>query len=74
MHLVIEVSDNGPGIPESLLLDNQSMLKRGNVNSTGLGIGMAMMREAAQKMNGAIVFENTRPRGMRARLMLLSRI
>jgi hypothetical protein len=33
-----------------------------------------MMREAAQKMNGAIVFENTRPRGMRARLMLLSRI
>jgi signal transduction histidine kinase len=74
MHLVIEVSDNGPGIPESLLLNNQSMLKRGNVNSTGLGIGMAMMREAAQKMNGAIIFENTRPRGMRARLMLHSAI
>jgi signal transduction histidine kinase len=66
----IRVEDNGPGLSEDLLNADQSMLKRGSVNSTGLGIGMAMMREAARKMGGQIEFENTRPSGTLASLML----
>jgi C4-dicarboxylate-specific signal transduction histidine kinase len=46
------------------------MLKRGSVHSTGLGIGMAMMREAAKKMEGKIEFRNATPNGTEARLWL----
>lgn len=65
---VIYVQDNGPGLSEELLRQNQSMLKRGSVNSTGLGIGMAMMREAALKMGGKMEFENVKPHGTMARI------
>lgn len=68
--VIIRVEDNGPGLSEELLNANQSMLKRGSVNSTGLGIGMAMMREAAGKMGGQIEFENTKPSGTLASLTL----
>jgi signal transduction histidine kinase len=68
--IVIHVLDNGPGLSKDLLAENQSMLKRGSVNSTGLGIGMAMIREAAQKMGGRIEFENAQPAGTRASLKI----
>jgi len=70
LNVVICVVDNGPGLSPDLLSDNRSMLKRGSVNSTGLGIGMAMMREAAIKMDGEIIFENNKPSGTIARLSL----
>ncbi len=68
--VVIHVLDNGPGLAPDMLSENQSMLKRGSVNSTGLGIGMAMMREAAQKMGGRIEFDNAQPCGTRASLKI----
>ena len=67
---VISVQDNGPGLSLDLLHNNQSMLKRGSVNSTGLGIGMAMMREAANKMGGKMEFENVKPHGTLARICI----
>ena len=69
-HLRIRLRDNGPGLSSDLLKDSESMLKRGSVNSTGLGIGMAMMREAAIKMNGKIEFSNATPTGTIACLWL----
>ena len=64
------LQDNGPGLSHDLLNHNQSMLKRGSVISTGLGIGMAMMREAAVKMGGEITFENVNPHGTLARIFI----
>jgi signal transduction histidine kinase len=69
-YIVITLSDNGPGLSSDILNDNESMLKRGSVHSTGLGIGMAMMREAAKKMEGKIEFRNATPNGTEARLWL----
>lgn len=68
--LVIHVMDNGPGLSTDLIAENQSMLKRGSVNSTGLGIGMAMMREGAKKMGGQIQFENAQQGGTIASLKI----
>ena len=67
---IIRIRDNGPGLPIDLLKENESMLKRGSINSTGLGIGMAMVREAARKMDGKIEFSNATPNGTIASLRL----
>jgi signal transduction histidine kinase len=69
-HLIVRVQDNGPGLSNDILNENLSMLKRGSINSTGLGIGMAMMREAARKMNGKIEFSNATLTGTIACLWL----
>jgi signal transduction histidine kinase len=68
--IIIYTQDNGPGLSADLIKDNQSMLKRGSVNSTGLGIGMTMMREAAVKLGGIIEFSNSMPQGTLARLIM----
>ena len=54
----IRVSDNGPGIPEDHLQFIFDRFYRGNENSPGSGLGLALTRELVNLMNGSITVES----------------
>ena len=66
---VIEVADNGPGIPprviETLFKPFSPSRKNG-----GSGLGLAIARELAQGMNSSLDFVTTGPEGTRFELIL----
>lgn len=72
--LVIEVQDDGPGIPESELTAVFEPFVRlessRNKNSGGVGLGLSIAREAAQQHGGDLTLRNGRTGGLIARLSL----
>ena len=56
--LKLTVEDNGPGFPEQILEQRKSFIQRGSVESSGLGIGISTMQEAAQRMRGELKLSN----------------
>lgn len=66
---IIEVSDDGPGIPESEI---GFVLKRGgrlDTTSEGAGLGLAIAESFVEEANGVLVLENRNP-GLCARITL----
>lgn len=66
---IIEISDDGPGIPESEI---GFVLKRGgrlDTTSEGAGLGLAIAESFVEEANGTLVLENRNP-GLCARITL----
>ncbi|HET7619851.1 MAG TPA: HAMP domain-containing sensor histidine kinase [Vicinamibacterales bacterium] len=68
--VMIDVEDDGPGLPESM---RESVLQRGvraDEAAPGSGLGLAIVRELAELYGGAIALEQSPLGGLRARLRL----
>lgn len=71
--VVIEVRDDGPGIPDSLLTQVfEPFVKGDNARAQrgGFGLGLSIVREIAATHGGGVELENRRPHGLTARLRL----
>ncbi|MCV9386201.1 sensor histidine kinase [Reichenbachiella ulvae] len=55
----LEISDNGIGIEESYLQKIFDMFYRASPDSKGSGLGLYIVKEAIQKLNGSIAVEST---------------
>lgn len=69
-YYIIEVADNGEGIPAEYQKKIFDMFYRGTVNSTGSGLGLYIAREAVHKMNGEISVQSDRQHGSVFRIHL----
>ncbi|MFM7311535.1 MAG: GAF domain-containing sensor histidine kinase [Flavobacteriales bacterium] len=54
----LRIADNGPGFPDEILERHKLFIQRGSTVSTGLGIGISTMQEAAQRMRGELFLSN----------------
>lgn len=72
--LVIEIRDHGPGIPENRMAQVFEPFVRleesRNRNSGGVGLGLAIAREAARRHGGDLTLRNAPDGGLVARLAL----
>jgi PAS domain S-box-containing protein len=57
--LRLEITDNGKGIPDSIRNKVFEMFYRGNTDSKGSGLGLFIVKNAIEKMNGQINFIST---------------
>ncbi len=67
---VIEVDDNGPGIPTA---DHERVFERfvrGTHDGNGCGLGLAIVREIVQQHRGEVELFNVLPNGLRVRVSL----
>lgn len=67
---VVEVEDNGPGIPD---VDKQRVFERfyrRNQDGNGCGLGMAIVREIAERHQGQVVLLDAEPQGLIVRVTL----
>jgi protein-histidine pros-kinase len=72
--IIIEVRDNGPGIPENKMNAVFEPFVRleasRNKNTGGVGLGLAIAREAAKRHGGTITLRNALGGGLIARLSI----
>lgn len=61
--LILEVSDNGKGIPELVKNRMFEMFYRGHPDSSGSGLGLFIVKNALEKMKGTIRFESEPGKG-----------
>ena len=54
----LEIADNGKGIHEKIKNRVFEMFYRGNPDSSGSGLGLFIVKNALEKMNGSINFES----------------
>lgn len=54
----ITIADNGIGIPKSLVSKVFDMFFRGNIVSEGSGLGLYIVRQAVEKLNGVIQLDS----------------
>jgi K+-sensing histidine kinase KdpD len=66
--LELTIDDNGPGFPNEILERRKSFIQRGSIVSSGLGIGISTMQEAAQRMQGELKLSNLDRGGARISL------
>jgi signal transduction histidine kinase len=57
------ISDNGNGIADKIKDKVFDMFYRGHPDSTGSGLGLFIVRNALEKMNGTIRFESVEKQG-----------
>lgn len=69
---VVEVSDNGQGIAESIQDKVFNMFYRGNVKSQGSGLGLFLVKQSVEKLHGKIEMESTLNEGTVFRVFLPS--
>lgn len=70
---VIEVADNGPGVPAELLAKLATPFFRADDARSaagGAGLGLAIAQAIAEAHGGRLVLENRTPRGFSAKLIL----
>lgn len=67
-HLVLSVSDSGPGFPEEMLSAGVRPFATGRVGGTGLGL--AMVRRFTHDHDGELQLANLKPHGARVTLHL----
>jgi signal transduction histidine kinase len=70
---VVEVSDNGPGVPADLLAKLATPFFRADdarSEANGAGLGLAIAQAIAEAHGGRLVLENRVPRGFFAKLIL----
>ncbi len=61
--IVAEIADNGKGIPENIKGRVFEMFYRGHPDSSGSGLGLFIVKNALEKMNGKIRFESELNKG-----------
>ena len=69
-HAVVEVTDNGPGLPADQLEAVFGRFVRATHEGSGCGLGLAIVREIAQRHHGAVTLHPVAPHGLCARLRL----
>jgi signal transduction histidine kinase len=69
---VVEIADNGPGIP-SALRERLFQPFAATARSGGSGLGLAISRELIQTHGGELVLVSTGPTGTRFRLSVPDR-
>ena len=67
---MIQVEDNGIGIPYNIQSKVFDMFYRGNEKSDGSGIGLYIVKQAVQKLNGLILLESEPEKGSKFTLKL----
>jgi PAS domain S-box-containing protein len=61
--LMVQIEDNGEGIPENLQRNVFDMFFRGNTKSSGTGLGLYIVKNAVEKSGGRIILESEENRG-----------
>ncbi len=56
--LMVQIKDNGEGIPENLQRNVFDMFFRGNTKSSGTGLGLYIVKNAVEKLGGRIILES----------------
>ena len=68
--VVVEVSDTGPGLPPDQLETVFGRFVRATHEGTGCGLGLAIVREIAERHGGSVQLQPVQPHGLSARLRL----
>lgn len=68
--VVVDVDDDGPGVPESLLDSLFHPFVRGSAEQQGAGLGLAIVQRLAEAFGGRVSYHPVRPHGARFRLRL----
>ncbi|TDC30535.1 sensor histidine kinase [Kribbella albertanoniae] len=68
--IVVQVSDNGPGIPPSELLLATQRFWRGPTKTSGTGLGLAIAEQTALAIGGSLELSETSPHGLTATIKL----
>ena len=69
----IQVRDNGIGIPENLQAKVFDMFFRGSLQGSGTGLGLYIVKNAVEKMEGSIHMESTVNQGSTFTILLPSK-
>jgi two-component system, sensor histidine kinase len=69
-HFTITIADNGEGIPEEVLPRIFDMFYRGNLRSSGSGLGLYNAKLAVEKMQGSIEITSKHSEGSSCRITL----
>jgi two-component system sensor histidine kinase TctE len=67
---IVEVEDNGPGIPTAEHDRVFERFVRGVNDGSGCGLGLAIVKEIVQQHGGQVALFNVFPRGLRVRVSL----
>ncbi len=67
---IVEVTDNGPGLPADQREAVFGRFVRATHEGSGCGLGLAIVREIAQRHHGDVTLHAVTPHGLRARLRL----
>ena len=68
----IEITDNGIGIDEAIQDRIFDMFYRGNIHSKGSGLGLYIVKNALDKLNGRITFESKPEQGTTFKVLIPS--
>ncbi|MGH2756226.1 MAG: ATP-binding protein [Actinomycetota bacterium] len=68
--VLVDVDDDGPGVPETLLDHLFDPFVRGSDEQHGAGLGLAIVQRLAEAFGGRISYHPVRPHGARFRLRL----
>jgi two-component system sensor histidine kinase TctE len=69
-HAVVEVDDNGPGIPAELQPRVFERFFRVATTGNGCGLGLAIVKEIVERHEGQVTVGNLAPHGLRVRMGL----
>jgi signal transduction histidine kinase len=56
--IIIEIADNGIGIAENMQVRVFDMFYRGTSDAQGAGLGLYLVKEAVNKLNGSIILKS----------------
>ena len=68
--VLVEVEDDGPGIPPALRPRVFERFVRGAASGEGCGLGLAIVREIVQRHGGRVDLDDSAAAGCRLRLLL----
>ncbi|MED5619959.1 sensor histidine kinase [Ideonella sp. BN130291] len=69
-HAWLEVTDNGPGVPDALHRTVFERFFRATHEGSGCGLGLAIVKEIAERHGGSVTLANAAPHGLTVRITL----